>query len=262
MDELQISGKRFISSRRIAKENGYNTDYIGQLIRGGKIKGQKVGRTWYVDAATFDAYLGEESTQEPVSKKSSGLLSESQPDSAGQTFSQPVPVATDSVAEPEPTVQKTEPVEEAAVEEPAPAVQKIEIKIHEPEVKKAEKQEEVSIPVRKIVPMPPVRPQIKVTRGITTAGGLRYVADDEPLLPEIDPQPEQPRHVPMTSVMSAPQEEVKILERRPGSGRAALVLAAAALVVFAFSAVVSNTLSQTIQINSDAPASVGYTLHW
>ncbi len=61
MDELQISGKRFISSRRIARDNGYTSDYIGQLIRGGKVIGQKVGRAWYVDAASFDSFLGSES---------------------------------------------------------------------------------------------------------------------------------------------------------------------------------------------------------
>ncbi len=60
MDELQISGKRFISSRRIARDNGYTSDYIGQLIRAQKIIGQKVGRAWYVDAISFDAFLGVE----------------------------------------------------------------------------------------------------------------------------------------------------------------------------------------------------------
>ena len=62
MDELQISGKRFISSRRIARDNGYTSDYIGQLIRGGKVTGQKVGRAWYVDAVSFNTFLGSERT--------------------------------------------------------------------------------------------------------------------------------------------------------------------------------------------------------
>lgn len=66
MDELQISGKRFISSQRIAKENRYTADYIGQLIRGGKVAGQKVGRAWYVDAASFDAFLGREGQVQQV----------------------------------------------------------------------------------------------------------------------------------------------------------------------------------------------------
>ncbi len=66
MDELQISGKRFISSRRIARDNSYTSDYIGQLIRGGKVVGQKVGRAWYVDAISFDIFLGGEGQVQPV----------------------------------------------------------------------------------------------------------------------------------------------------------------------------------------------------
>ena len=66
MDELQISGKRFISSRQLAREHGYTADYLGQLIRGGKVSGQKVGRAWYVDAVSFDAYLGEEGPVQQV----------------------------------------------------------------------------------------------------------------------------------------------------------------------------------------------------
>ncbi len=60
MDELEISGKRFISSKRAAKENRYHVDYIGQLIRGGKVIGSKVGRAWYVDAESLAIYLGKE----------------------------------------------------------------------------------------------------------------------------------------------------------------------------------------------------------
>lgn len=60
MDELEISGKRFISSKRAAKENRYHVDYIGQLIRSGKVVGSKVGRTWYVDARSLATYLGKE----------------------------------------------------------------------------------------------------------------------------------------------------------------------------------------------------------
>lgn len=60
MDELEISGKRYISAKRIAKENKYHSDYIGQLIRGGRILGTKVGRAWYVDEASFAEYLGKE----------------------------------------------------------------------------------------------------------------------------------------------------------------------------------------------------------
>ncbi len=60
MDELEISGKRYISSRRAAKENRYHVDYIGQLIRGGKVLGTKVGRAWYVSVDSLEAYLNGE----------------------------------------------------------------------------------------------------------------------------------------------------------------------------------------------------------
>lgn len=70
MDEIEISGKRYISSRRAAKENRYHVDYIGQLIRGGKVLGTKVGRTWYVDEESLAGYLDKEYTKsehEPTS---------------------------------------------------------------------------------------------------------------------------------------------------------------------------------------------------
>jgi hypothetical protein len=58
MDELEISGKRYISAKRIAKENKYHPDYMGQLIRAGRISGTKVGRAWYVEEASLNVYLG------------------------------------------------------------------------------------------------------------------------------------------------------------------------------------------------------------
>lgn len=67
MDELEISGKRYISSRRAAKENHYHTDYIGQLIRAKKIIGSKVGRAWYVEEESLKAYLNQEAPKVEVS---------------------------------------------------------------------------------------------------------------------------------------------------------------------------------------------------
>lgn len=60
MDELEISGKRYLSSKRAAKENKYHADYIGQLIRAGKVVGTKVGRAWYVEAQSLSTYLADE----------------------------------------------------------------------------------------------------------------------------------------------------------------------------------------------------------
>jgi hypothetical protein len=58
MDELILSGKRYISTRSAGREHGYHSDYIGQLIRSGKVHGQKVGRAWYVETSSLNAYLG------------------------------------------------------------------------------------------------------------------------------------------------------------------------------------------------------------
>lgn len=66
MDELELSGRRHISAKRAAKEHRYHSDYIGQLIRSNKVAGQKVGRSWYVDAASLDAYLKGEAQPAPA----------------------------------------------------------------------------------------------------------------------------------------------------------------------------------------------------
>jgi len=104
MDELQISGKRFISSRRIARDNNYTPDYIGQLIRGGKVVGQKVGRAWYVDAVSFDTFLGSEGTPAPLADQKSSDLPSSGGTPAGQTFAQQEAPAFEPVKKVEPVV--------------------------------------------------------------------------------------------------------------------------------------------------------------
>jgi hypothetical protein len=252
MDELQISGRRFISSRRIAKENGYHTDYIGQLIRGGKIKGQKVGRTWYVDAETFDAYLGQSPAQptgsgyaDSSADESAEVLapSSSQPPSpvvvpvsAGQTFSQQVPTPVET------------PVE-------APVEVKVEIK------KVEEKKEEVSVAVRKIETKP--QKTIVVSRGITTPTGLRYIQDDEPLLPEIAPEQNITKVMPRQEELEpAPIFEAPVQSSARSAKGLLVGLAIVGVVMFVASAVVSSALTQTINVKAGSPASVSYTLHW
>lgn len=56
MDELTISGKKYISSKRAHETTGYAKDYIGQLARGGKIPATRVGRSWYVDEEALLSY--------------------------------------------------------------------------------------------------------------------------------------------------------------------------------------------------------------
>lgn len=48
MDTLELNGKEYVKVSVAAKQTGYSSDYIGQLVRAGKIEGQLVGRSWYV----------------------------------------------------------------------------------------------------------------------------------------------------------------------------------------------------------------------
>jgi len=240
MDELQISGRRYISSRRVAKENGYHTDYIGQLIRGGKVKGQKVGRAWYVDADSFYSYID----QEP-----------------GVPASQPKELSVEAV------VEKVEEKESAPArieikkEEVKESVQeeiKEPIKIKEVEKKEVEKKvEEVKTPIveKKTTPV--------------VSGGLKYIEDKEPLLPEIEQKKDESR-IPVriakeetTSGVTQKREaeEVKIVPANK-KGRRVAGLLLVGTVIFVFSAVVSSGLSQMINIDGTNPARVEYVFQW
>ena len=55
-DELFISGKNFVSSKKAAVLTGYAQDYIGQLSRGGLIEAQRVGGLWYVNLESLKGY--------------------------------------------------------------------------------------------------------------------------------------------------------------------------------------------------------------
>ena len=126
MDELEIAGRRYLSTRRAAKEHKYTPDYVGQLIRGGKVVGKKVGRSWYVEEASLNAYLNGEAAP-------------------ARAVAAATPVA------PAPT-----PVNEVAVENiPESEMQKEEIKeeekTFEPVVVKTKNLEEHHIPIRTTV---------------------------------------------------------------------------------------------------------------
>ena len=60
MDELNIGGKLYISTRRAAKDYKYHSDYLGQLIRAGKLDGHKVGRSWYILNDSMQAFLAKD----------------------------------------------------------------------------------------------------------------------------------------------------------------------------------------------------------
>jgi len=53
VNELLIKGKKYISSKRASELTGYAKDYIGQLVRMGKLPAQRVGRSWYVEEGSL-----------------------------------------------------------------------------------------------------------------------------------------------------------------------------------------------------------------
>ena len=150
MDELMISGRRYLSSLRAAKEHGYHSDYIGQLIRGDKVKGQKVGRAWYVDAESLSTYLGKTAASPPESPSVQIEKSEQQPHEK-------------SLVEP--------------AGRPEDFSKEVDVGEHHIKIIKIEETAKEKIPT----------PDASVGAGKVSGNktGLTYVADDTPLLPEI-----------------------------------------------------------------------------
>jgi hypothetical protein len=60
VDELEIQGKKYISSKRASELTGYAKDYVGQLARAGKVPGTRVGRAWYVEESALLSHQGQE----------------------------------------------------------------------------------------------------------------------------------------------------------------------------------------------------------
>ncbi|MBY0539739.1 hypothetical protein K2P56_04940 [Patescibacteria group bacterium] len=64
MDELDVKGIKYISSKRGAELTGYAKDYIGQLARAGKVPGTRLGRAWFVEEAALLKHLGTDATSD------------------------------------------------------------------------------------------------------------------------------------------------------------------------------------------------------
>ena len=64
--EIYINGEKFISTALAARDTGYTTDYIGQLIRSGAIGGKMMGRAWYVSRKALLAYKKQNSSPKSV----------------------------------------------------------------------------------------------------------------------------------------------------------------------------------------------------
>ena len=233
MDELEISGKRYISSKRIAKENKYHPDYMGQLIRAGKVAGTKVGRAWYVEEESFASYLGQER----------------------KPYVPPVAVAP-VITEVKPIeIQAQEvhvPVSIAVVEEKKEEVVPISI-VKEPVEEKIAR-EEIFIPER-IYAAPA---EVKKTK-------LTYISDSSPLFPEIGSRQkniEKPASMaihkedPYKGVLIQPAHEQRNQKSKIWFFVSATSIVVLGAVVFAFAFFGSVGLDTTVVVQNGKPASV------
>lgn len=243
MDELEISGKRYISSRRAAKENKYHSDYIGQLIRGGKLVGKKVGRAWYVEADSLARFL--EQTEEPrhvvhIPHKEDVEVHEK--DSA--IDAEELPVSP-----------------EISVAEEKGSSTEIEVVPHEEE-KELVTSVERSIPVR-------VAQEISYTQHTRAVEreqkkSLTYIPDNSPLFPEIQGnntlrEPELPIvHTMQTRILS---ERELVSKRKPKhTWRIVAVGGVGALLISVAFVGASIWVASSLTVEEGKPASVGYSL--
>jgi hypothetical protein len=60
--------KDYISLKEAGRISGYHPDYIGALIRSGKVKGKKIGKTWMVSESDVRTHFSRKHYA-PISKK-------------------------------------------------------------------------------------------------------------------------------------------------------------------------------------------------
>ncbi len=95
METLEIEGKSYVAAKAAAREHHYTSDYLGQLIRGGKLVGKKVGRAWYVEVDSLDHFI--QSVANPASETN---IHEEKP-----VVLMPLPVAEEQVVAAQEVVQ-------------------------------------------------------------------------------------------------------------------------------------------------------------
>ncbi|HVV39414.1 MAG TPA: hypothetical protein VHD31_03805 [Candidatus Paceibacterota bacterium] len=288
MDELEISGKRYISTRLAAKEHKYNADYIGQMIRAKKILGQKVGRSWYVEEKSLAAYFNKEApvhveeavvvakAPEPitqtaeVAEREPAVATVARAEAPATSASEELLAAAAKILEAAKNVaapvpeHTSEPIvetsaEENSVEEKDPAP--VEIKTEEvlPEV-------EQEVPARDSIHIP-----IRVTRpsfvALKNKAGLRYIDDDAPALPEVVKKTNRRSKVAATVTAPAQvqNEEVVITEYAPTQTSAGILvpafsIAVLGVVAFVVVAVSSVMVNSNLLIEAGKAATAWYSL--
>lgn len=239
MDELEISGKRYISTRRAAREHGYHSDYMGQLIRSGKVAGQKVGRAWYIDEQSLAAYFNKEQViepevapieQAPVEVPAAAPQAEPEPEVVAEV----VAVQVEEIVEPE-IVEPVVEVRQAIVQDffvPEAVEEKV-------VVKKITEPEEIFVE-EKTAPAPMI-------------GGLRYATDDSPVLPPVmrAPHAESVMQVEVVPVAHATRQKFPVIS-----------LTIVGVLAIAAAALASNFVSATVVSEPGKSAIVQYAIHW
>ena len=288
MDELEISGKRYISTRLAAKEHKYHADYIGQLIRAKKILGQKVGRSWYVEEKSLAEYFGKEASLREMPIEVVAQV----PEPAAPRV-QPVPevraVATD-VIQPAPMTQSTASdliIAAAKILEAArvsttvsapPDVAEEKIAVHaqhqelaeevEVEIKEEEPDVEEQPSVRDSIHIPIrlTRPSFTITK---KPAGLRYIDDEAVPLPEVKKNRSARIKTAITSASQTDNTdtgEVYITQFAAKEGSAGILIpvvsiAMLGIVAFAVVALSSVLVDSNMLIQAGKTASAWYSLH-
>lgn len=236
MDELEISGKRYISSRRAGKQYHYHSDYIGQLVRGGKVVGTKVGRAWYVDEASLAAYLGKEAPAPIVKAVAPIEVPVQAPTPAPAPVVSPAPAAQAPIEE-KLTIVPQRPVEEIIVSVSRGDAWEEKNKI---EVIDAS---EYRIPIQK--------------------KGLTYIEDNEPLLPEIRSNiTRMPVRFaePIAPLHAASRAHDREMKKAPLPILSMLALFVAGIAILSAVAVGSSFVMSRVVVEQGKPASVGFSL--
>jgi hypothetical protein len=256
MDELEIDGKKYLSSKRAAREHKYHIDYIGQLIRAGRVAGRKVGRSWYVEEASLKEYLISEGNA-PAAPQA--------PKEVAPQIAAPVPIPETPAPAVETPISfsRARYVEEKIEQQPTPAAAPQTISaesVHHRPVMQETREVYFSAPVSE-----------------KKQSALRYVEDDEPMLPVLKRANADFVAVPVRKVVEEraqaeqerDEEEAEIEEAhvtvvpKMSSGfsfKKARLLVGIAVVVFALAAISSSLLATSIKVSEGSAASVGVTV--
>lgn len=240
MDELEISGKRYISSRRAGKQYHYHSDYIGQLVRSGKVVGTKVGRAWYVDESSLAAYLGKEAPAPLVKAVVSAPAP--QPELAP---AQPAPVASapaSSIEAPVVLEQKPEVFTKIPEEEIVVSISHGNVWKEKGTIEMRD-ESEYRIPIQR--------------------KGLKYVEDTEPLLPEIRSNiTRMPVRIAEQAAAIAPAPKVftRAEKKAPLPVLSMFVLFIAGAAILSAVTIGSSVVMSRVVVEQGKPASVGFSL--